>query len=219
MDPPPPFRLIRPSRSNIVYHLNVVQHPVKGRSCGFGEKDRRLLDPPPIVQLTATLNGEPLSISLDDLVLYIMQCDIYDETGRENRSIVYPSSYSNRRYMEEAEKLAVYNMPVRNLLGSLVSNAYELYSPNSSKGIFFIFGDLSVRAEGTFTLQFRFCNLGYGEPMTMSTIILAEVFSHPFTIYSPRNFSGMSATTELSKCFAKQGVKIITRNSNKKSID
>lgn len=29
----------------------VVQHPKRARSCGFGEKDKRPVDPPPILQL------------------------------------------------------------------------------------------------------------------------------------------------------------------------
>ncbi|KAI9323238.1 hypothetical protein BX666DRAFT_1884655 [Dichotomocladium elegans] len=33
------------------YRLEVVQNPVRARCCGFGEKDRRLLDPPAILQL------------------------------------------------------------------------------------------------------------------------------------------------------------------------
>lgn len=32
----------------------VVQNPLRARCCGFGEKDRRLLDPPPILQLFTT---------------------------------------------------------------------------------------------------------------------------------------------------------------------
>ena len=29
----------------------MVQNPVRARCCGFGEKDRRPIDPPPILQL------------------------------------------------------------------------------------------------------------------------------------------------------------------------
>ena len=33
------------------YQLIVVQQPVRARMCGFGEKDRRPVDPPPVVKL------------------------------------------------------------------------------------------------------------------------------------------------------------------------
>ena len=30
------------------------QQPIAARACGFGERDRRVIDPPPIIQLTVT---------------------------------------------------------------------------------------------------------------------------------------------------------------------
>lgn len=36
---------------NVKYRLNIRQQPVAARSCGFGERDRRVIDPPPIVEL------------------------------------------------------------------------------------------------------------------------------------------------------------------------
>lgn len=31
--------------------IEIIQNPIRARSCGFGEKDRRPIDPPPILQL------------------------------------------------------------------------------------------------------------------------------------------------------------------------
>jgi hypothetical protein len=53
-------------------------------------------------------------------------------------------------------------VPVRNLLGSVVSNAFCLNNLNNEPGVYFVFYDLSVRTEGTFTLQFRFSDLDAG---------------------------------------------------------
>lgn len=37
----------------------MIQNPKRARSCGFGEKDRRPIDPPPILQLfIEEANGE-----------------------------------------------------------------------------------------------------------------------------------------------------------------
>lgn len=33
------------------FELVVCQQPLHARMCGFGEKDRRPIDPPPIIQL------------------------------------------------------------------------------------------------------------------------------------------------------------------------
>lgn len=72
---PPPLKLARPSQFDIQYSirkydflkrkekikvqantskLGVVQNPIRARCCGFGEKDRRPIDPPPILELIAT---------------------------------------------------------------------------------------------------------------------------------------------------------------------
>jgi hypothetical protein len=40
--------------------LEIVQQPLRARMCGFGEKDRRPVDPPPVVQLhVLNAKGEP----------------------------------------------------------------------------------------------------------------------------------------------------------------
>lgn len=41
-------KLIPPCRE---YELVIVQQPIRARMCGFGEKDRRPISPPPILQL------------------------------------------------------------------------------------------------------------------------------------------------------------------------
>jgi hypothetical protein len=38
-------------RGNYFYSLEVGQQPVRARMCGFGDKDRRPLTPPPCVRL------------------------------------------------------------------------------------------------------------------------------------------------------------------------
>lgn len=48
---PPPLGLGRPSQRSKKYKLILVQQPIRARCCGFGEKDRRPIDPPPILQL------------------------------------------------------------------------------------------------------------------------------------------------------------------------
>lgn len=41
--------------------------------------------------------------------------------------------------------------------------------------------------------------------------VLASVFSEPFTVYSAKKFPGVIESTDLSKCFALQGIKIPIR--------
>ncbi|KFY19523.1 hypothetical protein V491_04387, partial [Pseudogymnoascus sp. VKM F-3775] len=48
--------LIRPdsSKPQPTYTLHMRQQPLAARACGFGERDRRVVDPPPILELRIT---------------------------------------------------------------------------------------------------------------------------------------------------------------------
>jgi hypothetical protein len=46
------------------YELVVCQQPLHARMCGFGEKDRRPIDPPPIVQLVVRQEGQETWVDL-----------------------------------------------------------------------------------------------------------------------------------------------------------
>lgn len=44
-----------------------------------------------------------------------------------------------------------------------------------------------------------------------SAPVLASCFSHKFQVYSAKKFPGVIESTELSRCFATQGIKIPVR--------
>ena len=49
-----------------------------------------------------------------------------------------------------------------------------------------------------------------------SSPILASVFSEPFQVFSAKKFPGVIESTQLSKCFALQGIKIPIRKDGVK---
>jgi hypothetical protein len=53
----------------------------------------------------------------------------------------------------------------------------------------------------------------------MSTHVRLDTTSEPFTVYSAKKFPGMTESTALSRCFAKQGIKIPVRMSVQKSAE
>ncbi|KAL4970736.1 velvet factor family protein [Aspergillus stella-maris] len=53
---PPPRTFRSPSR----YHLFIRQQPIAARACGAGDRDRRAVDPPPIIQILLT-DFDPIS--------------------------------------------------------------------------------------------------------------------------------------------------------------
>ena len=84
-----------------------------------------------------------------------------------------------------------------------------------------------MRTEGEFRLRFSFVNVGASSPSHSSSSappgtitqgintgrapVLASCFSEPFTVFSAKKFPGVVESTQLSKCFATQGIKIPIR--------
>lgn len=140
-----------------------------------------------------------------------------------------PATMSTRRPSTGATSIAAY-MPnenvggqkvdfvemacVKNLIGALSTNGHKLKAPGESGlGIFFVFHDLSVRTEGTFTIRLRLVSIGR-QPMgtlTGTQPVLAECFTPPFEVMSAKKFPGMLDPTPMSQAFAKQGLRIPTR--------
>ncbi|RKP09082.1 velvet factor [Thamnocephalis sphaerospora] len=177
--------------------LTVVQQPLRARMCGFGDKDRRPCTPPPIVRLSfnSAVNIEELDTSF-----FIVIADLWSpDTTTELNLVVHPSAPGGDNGSTTS--------CTRNLVGSLVASASKLYDIDGKLGVFFVFQDLSVRTEGQFRLKFSFANLACS-PVSQ---VESEVFSEPFTVFSAKRFPGMIESTPLSRCFAKQGVKIPVR--------
>ncbi|KAI8997809.1 velvet factor-domain-containing protein [Pilobolus umbonatus] len=214
--------------SNRQYKLKIVQNPIRARCCGFGEKDRRPIDPPPILQLFLEgPNGTLLNAvkDTDGQSLFVVQCDLIAEGGLDQRSHVYnPSCATPANVIGSRNELKPTSgtlitlqdpTPTRTLMGAIVSNSYPLVGPDNELGVFFIFQDLSVRVEGRFRLKFSLINLSEGNPLTGDTTVCDDVISDPFTVFSAKNFPGMTDSTALSQCFAQQGIKISIRKGRK----
>ena len=124
-------------------------------------------------------------------------------------------------------------MYTRNLIGSLSASAFRLNDTTEHVGIWFILQDLSVRTEGWFRLKMNFVNVSDAAnphadqvspsgpaptngaphpPMVSRTApVLASVFSKPFQVFSAKKFPGVIESTDLSRVFAAQGIKIPIR--------
>ena len=108
----------------------------------------------------------------------------------------------------------------RNLIGDLVVSAFKLRDTEDQLGIWSVLSDLSVRTAGVFRLKFSFFNLTADQENLLDKGSLAMVctdFSSPFIVYPAKTFPGMIASTELSRRFAAQGVKIAIRSRTRKA--
>jgi len=182
------------------YTLIVSQQPLRARMCGFGEKDRRPIDPPPIVQLVVTdENGNPdtgANLRMLQNPFFVLHVTLWSEDGRDERNVISNPPKTTRV-----------------LMGSLVSSPAILKNTTGEQGCYFCFPDLSIRTEGKYTLKFSLMKLGTEDRLINTrTEIIATTYSDPFTVYSAKKFPGMTESTELSKAFAKQGLKIPIRN-------
>ncbi|KAI9825451.1 MAG: hypothetical protein M1832_001181 [Thelocarpon impressellum] len=165
------------------YELRIRQGPERARVAGVKEKDRKPVDPPPIIQLRIKDDTDPAQNYLQS-PYYFMCCNLYD--ARTER----PAG----------------SAPQTALAGTLVSSLHRLKDIDNSDGGFFVFGDLSVKIEGDFRLRFSLF-----EMLKSEVVHIKSVISEPFTVYAAKNFPGMSESTFLSRSFGDQGVRLRIR--------
>ncbi|KAJ1870495.1 hypothetical protein LPJ55_004630 [Coemansia sp. RSA 990] len=203
------------------YVLEMAQHPIRARMCGFGEKDRRPLDPPPVVRLRVRdEQGEFMQSEDVEIWKFVVSATLWAPHTENDRSIVInpntlPSSVPMYQASSAAASVMSLSEPVkvRNLVGTTVSNAYLLKDHNDQLSIFFIFHDLSVRTEGQFRLKFQFSIIpSEDDPRAF---VVSVAWSNVFEVYSAKTFPGMTDSTDLSKAFAAQGIKITIRKNSR----
>ncbi|KAI9765568.1 MAG: hypothetical protein M1840_007257 [Geoglossum simile] len=165
------------------YELHIRQGPERARVAGVKEKDRKPVDPPPIIQLRIKDDSDPAQNYLQS-PYYFMCCNLYDPIHEQ------PAT----------------SAPHTALAGTLVSSLHRLKDVDNSDGGFFVFGDLSVKLEGDYRLRFSLFEMLKNEVVHIKSIV-----SGRFTVYATKNFPGMSESTFLSRSFGDQGVRLRIR--------
>ncbi|KAG9290118.1 hypothetical protein G9A89_010424 [Geosiphon pyriformis] len=145
---------------------------------------------------------ENILIGQEELVLAkrILQVD-----GTDASILVCPSSTS------DSPKTKMWN-----LVGAREANAEKFLDIDHKTGLFFVFKDLSVRAEGVFRLNFSLINLSeynfsaslLHDSFQVPNVIRDNVMSNPFEVYSPHGFPGMLGPSDRLTYFRAQGLHI-----------
>ncbi|KAL4206316.1 hypothetical protein CU097_010366 [Rhizopus azygosporus] len=172
------------SKPQTEYTLTVRQQPKKARLCSFKDKvDRRPLDPPPIVQLhqTGSINFNNYWISSNFFVI---------------ATLIDSENYSDIHIVNGHQTTA----------GSIAQSLHKLRDTDNREGAFFVFSDISIRIEGVFRLKFTLFQIKGSEAERICYVI-----SDKFQVYSPKCFPGMSGSTELTRLFSEQGVRLRIR--------
>lgn len=191
---------INSSSDDFYYILRIRQQPAAARSCGYGDKDRRMIDPPPIIQLSLqgpNLTEEEIAKHLR-YPHYVMNCSIYDETGSRDTLLLLEGERQQRR-----------------LIGCQISTSFVGEDERGEEGCFFSFPDLSCRTTGLFRLGFSLVKLDTTRAKEVKHLpILAMAQSNTFAVYAPLKFPGMQGSTELAKRLRKQGCMIPMKRAN-----
>jgi hypothetical protein len=176
--------------------------------CDFGDKDRRTIDPLPIVELIEN-NGPVSPAQKQELVL---QCTLWNEecTKPQDR-VQIPGATAG---LGSPGKLPV--QPEGNyvsiMMGSTFAKAVLLEDENGKHGFFYVFPGLSVRVTGHYRLRFILLrpvpSSGPSAGLPGTYQVIAEVITDTFAVKTAKEFPGRLATTELTKAIVKQGIKI-----------
>ncbi|GJN87612.1 hypothetical protein Rhopal_000567-T1 [Rhodotorula paludigena] len=194
--PPTPGK----NRSTL-YHLDVRQQPRQARMAGSGEKaDRRPIDPPPIIRLRtrkAHARKKPEHLLTDnDLVTPTLTHTLFMFAS------LVPENSEEELFEAHGSKNAL-------VAGSVVSSLFHLKDSSC-----FVFPDMSIRVEGRWRFKMSLYEV-HEDGVEFCAAILTDVFQ----VYSSKRFPGMGKSTELSKSFAQQGLKLRIRRPGQKNED
>ncbi|KAL2119653.1 hypothetical protein VTJ04DRAFT_6614 [Mycothermus thermophilus] len=172
------------------FELAVRQQP-KYACVAIGKgKERKPIDPPPIVQLMVNPRKDPARTFLQNPYLILTARLIRKGDDDDDQSSPKESD----------------------LTGTLVSSLYSLKDTDNSQGGFFVFGDLSVRRVGTYRLAFILYELRLQEKECW---LLAKTVSDPFVVYATKTFPGLAESTFLTRSFSDQGVRLRLRKDSR----
>lgn len=184
------------------FDLFLRQQPENARSCGLGDRDRRVLDPPPILQLKIDapwLSHEETRRKLET-PSYIVHCSIWSPDGKEDMSEM-PDNYTRQK----------------RLMGNLVSSSFVGSDERGEQGCFFCFPDISCRTSGSYRLKFVLVVLDWPLWPNARSVVKAELLSDVFQSYSAKEFPGMLESSALAKALKHQGCNIPTKKGNDKT--
>ncbi|KAI9645699.1 hypothetical protein NHQ30_006441 [Ciborinia camelliae] len=177
--------------------LVVMQQPISARACGYGDKDRRMIDPPPILTLEVfdkdtgqAVNSRERKRILNRF-MPIVHCTLWNPyTDCEDDKIEGSSDRRNQRRM----------------VGTMVCNGFKALDPHGDERFFFTFADLSVRFPGDYQLKFRLTLIdpaGMGKGQRNG--IMSPLLSNIFKVHNAKDFEGMRPSSDLAKSLVSQG--------------
>jgi hypothetical protein len=167
------------------YRLQIRQQPHAALSCDLAEKNWKVIDPPPIIQLLVEgpdlIKDEITKISR--YPYYVMTCSILDASESSDGTFIPEEQRQQRR-----------------LAGGRVSCPLVCKDDHHDEGCFFYFPDLSCGVSGSSRLKFSLAKINPKSAQEVKVFpVLASVQSEPFTVYTVEEFPGVQTSSELTK--------------------
>ncbi|KNZ79114.1 hypothetical protein J132_01162 [Termitomyces sp. J132] len=207
--------------STIRAELREIQQAELGRK--YARVDRRPLDPPPVVQLrlfkvrdVGTEHELESEIpNYEDVQILGLLCTVdlfpvpFVSKSPSKSEASETVHYVNNHPIEESSKATSALVGATFVQPSVID--YE-----GKKAILFVFADLAVKIEGSFILRYRFFDI-FSRPYNYQDLaIQAECYGGAFHVYSTKEFPGLQASTELTKHLARWGVRLNTRETERR---
>ncbi|KAI5859304.1 velvet factor-domain-containing protein [Durotheca rogersii] len=177
------------------YRLEVLQQPTMAKAANGKDKDRKPVDPPPILQLHVPSDEDPDGVYRQSPYLIAVAYLEYAHPPGPNGQATPPA-----------------NM----MAGTTVSSLHRLKDPTNKEGAFFVFGDLTIKSEGEYVIRFDLLqmtmeNMDEGEVW----VTICSVTSDHFKVHAGRAFPGMAESTFLTRSFSDQGVRLRLRKDSR----
>jgi hypothetical protein len=184
------------------YVISLRQQPLAARACGFGDRDRRAVDPPPILQMTIEdPRATPQEIKAKLRYPYtVVHCELWN-ADEDHEETAMPE-VNDRPHQ-------------RRLMGTVVASPFVGQDENDVEGCFFCFPDLSCRTSGSYRLRFALLildprNMKPGDKSPFRAMAMSQVFR----VFAAKDFPGMQESTPLTKALKAQGCLISVKKGN-----
>ncbi|KAL7752464.1 hypothetical protein RI367_001998 [Sorochytrium milnesiophthora] len=149
-----------------LFELTIVQQAKHCRISGENMKDRRILDPPVVLQMhttdTSDLNDHADLLPFFIIHVTLWSVDLTQEMTALPISLLSDTLRSSSRLLQgyhPSMAAAMEGQSARILMGSLVENGQWLEDPHGQLGFYFVFSDLRIRLEGQYRLRFSLFHL------------------------------------------------------------
>ncbi|KAK7975844.1 hypothetical protein PG989_014307 [Apiospora arundinis] len=202
------------------YNLAVRQQPERGKVALGKEKDKKPVDPPPIVELVVHPDQDRNRLFLQNpyliLIAFLELADNAPSTKASGKAAKDGADRDANRD-DESKMIGAY------MAGSTVSSLHRLKDTDNRDSGFFIFPDLTVKKEGWYKIRFTLMTMEENRTENRiedtgfdgNWITICNIHSKPFQVHTARTFPGMSESTFMTRSFSDQGVRIRLRKDSR----